>query len=273
MFVIGMVLFDTGILGHRDERQEGVNSQQADFTPPALSAIPKGPQGDAVRRGMQIFLNPGTNARQFVGNSLACANCHLDAGRKADSAPMWAAWVAYPKYRSKNKQINTMEDRVKGCFTYSMNAQDGPTGKPPPPGSEIYKDLETYFHWLHDYRDGVEDILQSAPATRLLTSGRRYRRQARAFGRFCRHAPGACPPSFVRPLENSHETAARHQDAGYVSARDRWSNDVAAAPLLSAVRTARLQPVGKPVVARPNPDADSRSSCAFLGKGSNPYKS
>ena len=69
---------------------------------------------------------------------------------------------------------------------------------------------------LHDYRDGVEGIPQSAPATRLLTSGRRYRRQARAFGRFCRHAPGACPPSFVRPLENSHETPARHRDADYV---------------------------------------------------------
>src|SRR3546814_12066658 len=61
---------------------------------------------------------------------------------------MWAAWVTYPLYRSKNKQINTMEARIKGCFTYSMNAQDSPAGKAPPLGDQIYTDLQTYFHWL-----------------------------------------------------------------------------------------------------------------------------
>lgn len=192
LFVIGMMLFDTGILGHRDERQEGVNNQQAAFTPPALSAIPKGPEGDAVRRGMQIFLNPGTNARQFVGNSLACANCHLDAGRKEDSAPMWAAWVAYPKYRSKNKEINTMEDRVKGCFTYSMNAQDGPTGKPPPPGSEIYKDLETYFHWLAtNAPTGVEMKGAGYPTPKLTAAGYDPARGARVYAQSCAACHGA----------------------------------------------------------------------------------
>ncbi|MFD1104486.1 c-type cytochrome [Sphingobium olei] len=148
LFVLGSIFIDTGLIGHADTNRDVVASEPAAFSPPPMSSIPAGPEGDAIRRGMQIFLNPGTNAREFVGNSLACKNCHLDAGRKPDSAPMWAAWVAYPKYRSKNKQINTMEDRVKGCFTYSMNAQDGPSGKPPPPGSDIYKDLEVYFHWL-----------------------------------------------------------------------------------------------------------------------------
>src|SRR3546814_9061429 len=57
-------------------------------------------------------------------------------------------WVTYPLYRSKNKQINTMEARIKGCFTYSMNAQDSPAGKAPPLGDQIYTDLQTYFHWL-----------------------------------------------------------------------------------------------------------------------------
>ena len=68
---------------------------------------------------------------------------------------------------------------------------------------------------LHEYRDGVEDIPQSARAKKLLTSGRRYRRQARAFGQSCHHAPGACRPLFVRRSENSHETLARHRDAGW----------------------------------------------------------
>src|SRR3546814_13283503 len=41
-----------------------------------------------------------------------------------------------------------MEDRLSGCFTYSMNGQDAPSGGPTPAGHPIYKDLKMYFHWL-----------------------------------------------------------------------------------------------------------------------------
>jgi thiosulfate dehydrogenase len=118
------------------------------FQPSLDREIPDGEFGEAVRRGREIFMNTGTNAADFVGNDLACTNCHLDAGRRPNAAPMWAAAVKYPAYRSKNEMINTMEDRVHGCFTYSMNAQDSPSGGPPPRGSQIYKDLESYFFWL-----------------------------------------------------------------------------------------------------------------------------
>lgn len=118
------------------------------FAPPGDDELPDGPFGESIQRGREIFLNPGANATPYVGNSLACANCHLDAGRRPDSAPMWAAAGMYPTFRGKNKMINTMEDRINGCFTYSMNAPEGPTGGPPPPGDQIYKDLESYFHWL-----------------------------------------------------------------------------------------------------------------------------
>ena len=120
----------------------------ANFQPPPESAIPDGPYGDAIRRGMDIFLHTGVAAKQYTGSSLVCGNCHLDAGRTANASPMWAAWVSYPAYRSKNKLINTMEDRIRGCFVYSMNAQDSPAGVPPPYGDDIYRDLQTYFAWL-----------------------------------------------------------------------------------------------------------------------------
>jgi len=122
--------------------------QDGYFQPSLDREIPEGEFGDAVRRGREIFTNTGTNATDYVGNDLACVNCHLDAGRRPNAAPMWAAAVKYPAYRSKNEMINTMEDRVHGCFTYSMNAQDSPSGGPPPRGSQIYKDLESYFFWL-----------------------------------------------------------------------------------------------------------------------------
>lgn len=118
------------------------------FQPPTDQELPTGEFGEAVRRGREIFVNTGTNAAPFVGDDLACGNCHLDGGRRANSAPMWAAAVKYPMYRSKNEKINNLEDRIHGCFTYSMNAQDSPSGGPPPRGHQIYRDLESYFFWL-----------------------------------------------------------------------------------------------------------------------------
>ncbi|MEO6433801.1 MAG: c-type cytochrome [Sphingomicrobium sp.] len=120
----------------------------ASFTPPALADIPDGKDGDAIRRGLAIFDDPRNNAGQFVGNAMACKNCHLDSGRKADSSPMWAAWVAYPQYRKKNDAINTMHDRIRGCFLYSMDAGNSPSGGAPPDDSDVYRDLEAYFFWL-----------------------------------------------------------------------------------------------------------------------------
>lgn len=118
------------------------------FVPPSEAEMPKGPLGDTIRRGRDIFVDTGKYAPQYVGNSMACAQCHLDAGRRENAAPMWAAYVQYPMYRAKNGKVNSMEERLAGCFSYSMNAQASPAGKAPPPGDEIYKSLQTYMFWL-----------------------------------------------------------------------------------------------------------------------------
>ncbi|WP_417276088.1 c-type cytochrome [Castellaniella sp.] len=120
------------------------------YLPPPHDNIPEGPYGDAVRRGRAMFMETSTMVSDHVGNTLACVNCHLDAGRRENSAPMWGAYGRYPAYRGKTKSINTLEDRIRGCFTYSMNAQDSPSGEPPAPGSDIYRDLITYSHWMSD---------------------------------------------------------------------------------------------------------------------------
>jgi thiosulfate dehydrogenase len=112
------------------------------FTPPPETAIPTGPDGDMIWRGRLIFENTRQYAHAYVGNALNCANCHLDRGRLADSAPMWAAYVVYPKYRSKNHKVNTLEERIQDCFRFSMN------GRPPPADSPEMVALVDYFHWL-----------------------------------------------------------------------------------------------------------------------------
>ena len=112
------------------------------FTPPAESTLPDGDYGKVIRLGEQIFMETGQYASRYVGNNLSCANCHLDAGRKADSAPLWASFIHYPAFRKKTGQVDTLASRIQGCFEYSMN------GKAPPADDEIITALQTYAFWL-----------------------------------------------------------------------------------------------------------------------------
>ena len=112
------------------------------FRPPDESAIPAGPYGDMVRLGREIFVHTRKAAPAYVGNGLNCVNCHLDAGRLADSAPLWGAYGMYPQYRKKNHHVNSYGERLQGCFMYSMN------GKAPPLDDEVIVALETYSFWM-----------------------------------------------------------------------------------------------------------------------------
>jgi thiosulfate dehydrogenase len=112
------------------------------FTAPPDSAIPDNDFGKEVKLGQAIFNGTSPLAAPFVGNSLRCASCHLDAGRLPHSAPLWSAYLTYPAYRSKNKHVNTLAERMQGCFTYSMN------GKAPPLGDKVLVALESYAFFL-----------------------------------------------------------------------------------------------------------------------------
>lgn len=112
------------------------------FTPPDESTIPNTPLGDIIRFGKDIFVDTQKYAKRWVGNGLNCVNCHLDAGRKAGSGPLWAAYVAYPAFREKTMQVNTFTQRLDGCFRFSMN------GRMPPLDDEVIVALTAYSFWL-----------------------------------------------------------------------------------------------------------------------------
>jgi len=117
-------------------------SRQVKFTPPKIADIPNSPLGDMVSYGRDIFVDTQRYAAQYVGNKLNCQNCHLDAGSLANSAPLWAAYVAYPAFRTKNEQVNTFAKRLEGCFRFSMN------GRVPPADSAVVTALTAYAFWL-----------------------------------------------------------------------------------------------------------------------------
>lgn len=136
-------------LDHQAELPQAPSATEgAIFTPPGKDQIPDGAFGEAVLRGREIFIDTPKHVGAYLGNDLSCVNCHLNEGRLAGSAPLWAAWVSYPAYRKKNDKVNSIEDRLQGCFTYSLNAQASAKGEAPPPGDPIYTDLQAYMYWL-----------------------------------------------------------------------------------------------------------------------------
>jgi thiosulfate dehydrogenase len=126
---------------------------------PAESAIPAGPEGEAIRRGLAIITETRAAAPQYAGNDLRCANCHLDAGRTAGAAPLWAAYGNFPAWRAKNGRMNSFEKRVQDCFIYSIN------GTPPPLGGEVLLAVSAYAGWLaQGQRIGVSPPGRGFPA-------------------------------------------------------------------------------------------------------------
>ncbi|WP_374562571.1 c-type cytochrome [Ideonella sp.] len=107
-----------------------------------LPDLPPNKHGELVRQGHAIFTNTPVFARRFSGNSLSCSSCHLDAGRRANAAPMWAAWGMYPAYLGKTDRVTTLEERIQQCFRFSMN------GFPPPQDSQEMRALLTYMQFV-----------------------------------------------------------------------------------------------------------------------------
>ena len=118
------------------------SASKSQFTPPDDSKIPDNDFGKMVKLGQNIFEHTSQYAKGFVGNDLRCSNCHLDKGRLPGAAPLWAAYVSYPAYRAKNGHVNSFQERLQGCFRYSMN------GKAPDLDSETLVALESYAYFL-----------------------------------------------------------------------------------------------------------------------------
>ena len=95
-----------------------------------------------IRRGHDLFVNTQQLRGKNVFNNMNCSSCHLGDGRLPFAGPVWPAAVTLPDYRGKNGHVNNLEERLVGCFTYSMN------GVPPAYGSDDMLALTAYHQWL-----------------------------------------------------------------------------------------------------------------------------
>ena len=93
------------------------------FHVPDDSAIPKGPEGMAVRRGRALLLATRDSLPQFVGAALRCTSCHLDGGVRPNALPLVGVYARFPQYRARSARVELIEDRVNDCFLRSMNGR------------------------------------------------------------------------------------------------------------------------------------------------------
>ncbi len=70
--------------------------------------------------GYKVVTETPKYAKRYVGNSLKCSSCHLNAGTTKDAIPLYVAGI-YPKWRDKNGRRNGIGLRIRECFVYSHN--------------------------------------------------------------------------------------------------------------------------------------------------------
>src|SRR6185503_20168313 len=64
----------------------------------------------------------GQYAGRFVGNSLTCGNCHLNAGQREDALPLTGSPNSYPQYNTRAGREISIAERITECFLRSENA-------------------------------------------------------------------------------------------------------------------------------------------------------
>ena len=92
--------------------------------------------------GYHILMDTRKYAPQYVGNKLACKNCHFEAGRTKKGLSLVGVGAIYPKYTRRHRYAVNLVMRTNDCFERSMN------GKPLSSNSREMNAIITYLHWI-----------------------------------------------------------------------------------------------------------------------------
>jgi thiosulfate dehydrogenase len=85
------------------------------------------------------------NGRPYVGNKLACSNCHMDDGTRPNAGPLIVVarkYVAPGIYSPREGVKRDLTIRINGCFERSL------AGEALPPDSPWMQDLQAYMEFL-----------------------------------------------------------------------------------------------------------------------------
>ena len=83
----------------------------------------RGPLGDSVRLGLQIFNDTPKYATPYVGNKMSCSHCHVGNGTVPYAIPLVGVPGLFPMYREREKGVVTFEERIEQCFQRSESGR------------------------------------------------------------------------------------------------------------------------------------------------------
>jgi cytochrome c len=98
--------------------------------------LPNNEWGKTVRFGRKLtvatYADLGSGiadpAKRFAGSNMSCQSCHLEAGTKKFGLPFVGVFADFPQYRSREGEVGTLEERINGCMTRSLNGRALPVG-------------------------------------------------------------------------------------------------------------------------------------------------
>lgn len=112
------------------------------WAPPPVDSTPDDPFEVAVYRGLALLTHTRDSLPKYVGANLNCTSCHLDEGRRPNSAPLAGVYARYPRFIDRAAAVVPLEDRVNYCFTRSL------AGSKLPNDSREMQDMLAYLAFL-----------------------------------------------------------------------------------------------------------------------------
>lgn len=87
---------------------------------------PSGASNDSVALGKSIFHDTPKYAKAYVGNRLACNNCHINDGTTPQAAPLVGLPALFPMFSPRANRKISLKDRIEECFVRSENGRPLP---------------------------------------------------------------------------------------------------------------------------------------------------
>lgn len=112
------------------------------WTPPTDAEIPADSLGASIRRGLALLTHTPDSLPAYAPGRISCSNCHLNAGRNVDAAPLTGSHARFPKYMDRTGAVVGLADRVNYCFTRSL------AGNKLPADSREMQDILAYLAFL-----------------------------------------------------------------------------------------------------------------------------
>jgi thiosulfate dehydrogenase len=120
--------------------RQAVHAASNSDSKPATAISP--PQAALIHQGKLIFDETPKYAATYVGNKLACNDCHLQDGTAPYAAPMTDLAGLFPMFNKRAGHVISLQNRIQECFSRSE------AGNPPPLGSPEMTGLVAYIDFL-----------------------------------------------------------------------------------------------------------------------------